>query len=92
MTCRILDQDNTTTKGKNIKSKRGLKRKRKTSRRTCRNTLYYRNCSQQKHISKPMDNESTHLVETEFKILQSLIPGISDQHEISEVSLDVNLY
>merc|ERR1712043_7447 len=33
------------------------------------------------------NTESTHLVETEFKILQSLIPGISDQNEVSELEI-----
>ena len=87
MTCTIFDEDNSRIKVGNVHSKIGLKRKRKTSRRGCRNTLYQRKCSNQKQISKPIDNESTHLVENEFKILQSLIPGISDQHEISEVKI-----
>ena len=35
-------------------------------------------------------NDSTqNLVETEFRILQSLIPGISEKNEISEVKKDI---
>merc|ERR1719412_908023 len=61
--------------------------KRKAGTRTDRNTILNRNCLRHESITKSSDNESTHLVENEFKILQSLIPGISDQHEISELQL-----
>ena len=94
MTCKIIVQDNVPTKEKrnNFRPKKGLRIKRKASSRTNRDNSSYRNRSRQEHnLSKASDNDSTHLVETEFRILQSLIPGISDQNEVSEVSSKVFL-
>ena len=88
MTCKSTDQGGVTEKKKSVKTKQGLRMKRKTGTRTYRSTIINRNCPRHESITKSSDNESTHLVETEFKILQSLIPGISTQHEISEVSLN----
>ena len=87
MTCKTTDQTGVTEKKKSIRTKQGLRMKRKTGTRTYRNTISNRNYLRHESNTKSSDNESTHLVETEFKILQSLIPGISNQHEISEVSL-----
>ena len=86
MTCKSTDQGGATEKKKSIKTKQGLRMKRKVGTRTYRSAILNRNCPPHESITKSSDNESTHLVETEFKILQSLIPGISNQHEISEVS------
>ena len=86
MTCKITNHGVVPEKKKSIRTKQGLGMKRNAGGRTDRNTILNRNCLRHESITKSSDNESTHLVETEFKILQSLIPGISNQHEISEVS------
>merc|ERR1711981_1193772 len=81
MTCKTTNHGVVPEKKKSIRTKQGLGMKRKAGTRTDRNTILNRNCLRHESITKSSDNESTHLVETEFKILQSLIPGISNQLE-----------
>ena len=54
-----------------------------------KNIAFDRNSTNQESVKCSLSTESTHLVETEFKILQSLIPGISDQRDISEVGFSL---
>ena len=88
MTCKDIDPVDTRPGTNNIRSKKGLKMKRKTSSRKNRNSLYFKSCSLSSGSNTKIveENDSTkNLVETEFRILQSLIPGISEKNEISEV-------
>ena len=75
------------TKEKKTGDKSGSRMKRRVRGRVHKNSVYDCNSLRQESVKYSLNNESTHLVETEFKILQSLIPGISDQRDISEVGL-----
>ena len=89
MTCKIVNEDVATTREKKTGINSGLKMKRRVRSRVYKNRVYDRNFSSpQQSVKYSSRTESTHLVETEFKILQSLIPGISDQPDISEVSFN----
>ena len=85
MTCKIVNKEAATTKEKKTGEKSGLRMKRRVRGRVHKNSVYDRNSLRQESVKYSLNTESTHLVETEFKILQSLIPGISDQRDISEV-------
>ena len=87
MTCKTVNEEVTTTKEKKTGTKSGPKMKRRVRGRVYKNDIYDRNCSRHEIVKHSSNTESTQLVETEFKILQSLIPGISNQPDISEVSL-----
>ena len=87
MTCKTVNEEVTTTKDKKTGTKSGSKMKRRVRGRVYKNDIYDRNCSRHEIVKHSSNIESTQLVETEFKILQSLIPGISNQPDISEVSL-----
>ena len=88
MTCKDIDPVDTRPRTNNIRLKKGPKMKRKASSRKNRNSLYFKGCSLTSGSNTKIveGNDSTqNLVETEFRILQSLIPGISEKNEISEV-------
>ena len=92
MTCKDIDPVDTRTRTNNIRLKKGPKMKRKASSRKNRNSLYFKSCSMTSGSNTKIveGNDSTqNLVETEFRILQSLIPGISEKNEISEVKKDI---
>ena len=93
MTCKIVNEDVSTTREKKSGINTGLKIKRRVRSRVYKNKVYKSNFSStQQSVKYSSNTESTHLVETEFKILQSLIPGISDQPDISEVSFSLMLH
>ena len=87
MTCKIVNKEVAMTKEKKTGDKSGSRMKRRVRGRVHKNSVYDRNSLRQESVKYSLNTESTHLVETEFKILQSLIPGISDQRDISEVGL-----
>ena len=87
MTCKTVNEDVTATKEKKTGTKSGSRIKRRVRGRVYKNNIYDRNCLHHEIVIHSSNSESTQLVETEFKILQSLIPGISNQPDISEVSL-----
>ena len=92
MTCKAIhDKTSSQTNGRKSNIKIGLTKGQKSSKKSRRNYLLdYRNCLSPNQNSKLIDDESSsHLIETEFKILQSLIPGISKQPNISEVNICV---
>ena len=92
MTCKDIDPVDTRPRTNNIRLKKGPKMKRKASSRKNRNSLYFKSCSMTSGSNTKIveGNDSTqNLVETEFRILQSLIPGISEKNEISEVREDI---
>ena len=89
MTCKeIHEKTSRQTNGRKLNLKIGLTKGQKSSKKSRRNYLLdYRNSLSPNQNSKLIDDESSsHLIETEFKILQSLIPGISKQPNISEVN------
>ena len=87
MTCKIVNKEVAKTQEKKTGEKSGSRMKRRVRGRVHKNSIYDRTSLRQESVKYSLNTESTHLVETEFKILQSLIPGISDQRDISEVSL-----
>ena len=92
MTCKDIDPVDTRPRTNNSRLKKGPKMKRKASSRKNRNSLYFKSCSMTSGSNTKIveGNDSTqNLVETEFRILQSLIPGISEKNEISEVREDI---
>ena len=92
MTCKDIDPVDTRPRTNNSRLKKGPKMKRKASSRKNRNSLYFKSCSMTSGPNTKIveGNDSTqNLVETEFRILQSLIPGISEKNEISEVREDI---
>ena len=95
MTCKAIDEKaSRQNNGRKLNLKTRLTKGQKSSKQSQRNYLLdYRNCIAPSQNSKLIDDESSsHLIETEFKILQSLIPGVSKQPNISEVNIYVFLY
>ena len=89
MTCKIVNKEVAMTKEKKTGDKSGSRMKRRVRGRVHKNSVYDCNSLRHESVKYSLNTESTHLVETEFKILQSLIPGISDQRDISEVGLSL---